>query len=377
VDVLIIDDPVKDRMAAESPTIRENTWEWWESVALTRLAPGARVVLIQTRWHEDDLAGRIASRPSPLKWRVLRIPAIADSPDDPLGREIGQELPSVRGREPGHFHHLQATMSPYVFAGVYQQAPQAAEGNFFRKASFRYWRHMEPWADGRQRIWCEGQPVTLQDCWRFVTMDFAASSKSTADYTVASMWAVAPGGDLILLDRRRGRIPDHEHYKMAAELQGIWGPCTIYVEQNWWSKGFTKDAQDAGVGVAGILADTDKVTRAIPAAGRVHSGRVYFPAETSGCECGTCTGAWLSEWCEELAIFPQGTHDDQVDTLSYAVRVQINEWTAAPLEAPRPGLSKWESAADQAQAAATGQGTFDPMTVQYLRVRGYRPYAWP
>jgi hypothetical protein len=120
VDVLVIDDPVKDRAAAESKTIRNSTWDWWESVALTRLAPGAKVVLIQTRWHEDDLAGRIASRPSPLKWRRLRIPAIADSPDDPLGRAPGEELPSVRKRVSGYFRNLLATMSAYVFSGIYQ-----------------------------------------------------------------------------------------------------------------------------------------------------------------------------------------------------------------------------------------------------------------
>ena len=76
---MVVDDPVKDRAEAESPKMRENTWAWWESVALTRLAPGAKVLLIMTRWHEDDLAGRILSRPSSLRWRTLKIPAIADA----------------------------------------------------------------------------------------------------------------------------------------------------------------------------------------------------------------------------------------------------------------------------------------------------------
>src|SRR5579872_5830026 len=81
VDILIIDDPVKDRAEAESEKMRERAWGWWESVALPRLAPTGRVVLIQTRWHEDDLSGRILSRPSPLNWRVVKIPAIAGDND--------------------------------------------------------------------------------------------------------------------------------------------------------------------------------------------------------------------------------------------------------------------------------------------------------
>lgn len=356
VDVLVIDDPVKDRAAAESKLIRESTWDWWESVAIPRMGGKGRVVLITTRWHEEDLAGRILSRPSPLKWRTLRMPAIADAPDDPLGRAVGEELPSVRDRPRGFFHNLLANMSPYVFAGVYQQSPTAPEGNFFRRASFRYWRPMEPWPDGRERIWCEGQAVTLNDCWRFMTMDFAASSKNTADWTVASCWALTPAGDLILLDRVRERVPDHEHFAMAFPLMERWGADQIYVESNWWSKTFVTDARDAGVPVVPVLADTDKVTRAIPAAGRVHAGRVWFPAEAD----------WLETWTNELAIFPQGAHDDQVDTLSYAARVLVHEWTPAHDSAPRQGVDPFERAVSQAAEAATGGSGLDLMNAPWL-----------
>lgn len=365
VGLLIVDDPVKDRAAAESKTIRDSTWDWWESVALTRLA-NSKVVLIQTRWHEDDLAGRIMARPSPLRWRVLRIPAIADSPDDPLGRRPGEELPSVRGRRPGYFRNLKANMSSYVFSGIYGQKPVAPEGNFFRRASFRYWRPIDPWADGRERIRCEGTDVTLADCWMFITMDFAASTATTADFTVASLWCVTPAGDLILLDRRRGRVPDHEHFKLAEPLIARYPGAVVYVEKNWWSKTFVQAAVDAGVPVAPLTADTDKVTRAVPAAGLIHAGRVWFPAEASGCECGCLDGKWLDEYCDELAIFPSGSNDDQVDTTSYAVRVKLHEWT--PAKAPTlPGLSAFELSLSAAYSSATGNGhgELDIMNVPY------------
>jgi predicted phage terminase large subunit-like protein len=356
VDVLIIDDPVKDRAAAESPTIRESTWDWWESVALPRLAPGCKVIIIQTRWHEDDLSGRLMARPSSLRWEWLTIPAIAGI-DDPLGRAPGEELQSVRKREPGHFLSLQATMSPYTFSGIYQQSPVAPEGNFFRRASFRYWRPADPWpGDFRERISLDGQLVTLADCWTFATVDTAASTKTTADFTVISIWCVTPDGHLILLDRTRNRVPDHDHFKLADPLLRRWHPGVMYVEQSFLSSTLIQDAPAAGYPVAPLIADTDKVTRAIPAAGRIHAGRVWFPAVTAGCPCGNCVhGKWLDEWCDELALFPKGTHDDQVDTMSYAARVVSHEWTPST-QSSAPAADPVAEAIAQAAAAATGSG---------------------
>jgi len=339
---LLIDDPVKDRADAESQTIRESTWDWWESVALTRLGPQARVVLVMTRMHEDDLAGRILSRPGPLRWRVLKIPAIAEAGDE-LGRLPGEELESVRGRAPGYFANLRAGMSPYVFSGMYQQNPVAPEGNFFRRSAFRYWRRAEPWQDGRERIACEGQLVTMADCWTFGTVDVAASTRTSADWTVVSAWAVSVEGDLILLDRARARVDQHDHFRIADPLIRRWGLGVLYVERGFFASTLVKDARDAGYPVAELRADTDKITRAIPAAGRVHAGRVWFPAEAP----------WLDDWTDELAAFPNGAHDDQVDTLSYAALVVTNQWTKAS-SPERPGLSPHERAIAAAYASATG-----------------------
>src|SRR5512139_1561728 len=90
-DLGIIDDPVKGREDADSERSRETVWQWYLNDFLTRLKPGARQVLIMTRWHEDDLAGRLLSREA-SKWRVITIPMIADTENDPLGRKIGERL---------------------------------------------------------------------------------------------------------------------------------------------------------------------------------------------------------------------------------------------------------------------------------------------
>ncbi len=91
-DVLVVDDPVRDREAADSPTIRESTWRWWSEVALTRCQPGAVILLTQTRWHQDDLAGRILNAPGADEWTLLRMPALAEEEEDPLEREEGEAL---------------------------------------------------------------------------------------------------------------------------------------------------------------------------------------------------------------------------------------------------------------------------------------------
>jgi predicted phage terminase large subunit-like protein len=366
---LIIDDPVKDREAAESEVLRERAWEWWESVAMPRLASPPVVILMMTRWQEDDLAGRILSRPSPLRWRVLSLPAIAED-NDPLGRRPGEEFPSVRGRPPGHFANIRAGTSVYVFASIYQQRPGAAEGNFFRRASFRYWKQARGFPDpgaalagGAQAgAWMdlEGRRVDLADpaVWRFATCDVAASTKTSADWTVISVWAITREGDLVLLDRARGHAAMSDHFAMAAPLRQRWRFDVLYVEKQFYSQTLVLDARTAGMPVAEVDADTDKITRAIPAAGRVHAGKVWFPAVTSGCTCGNCgpSGQWLEEWENEVALFPRGSHDDQVDTLSYAARIAAAHWIP-PVPAKRPpALPRDLAEIEQAFDAATGNG---------------------
>lgn len=352
VDVLIIDDPVKDRAAAESPKIRQAAWDWWESVAIERLAPGSKVVLIQTRWHEDDLAGRIMSRPSPLRWKVLEIPAIAGH-GDPLGRVPGEELESVRGRAPGHFSRLHETMSAYVFSGVYQQKPTAAEGNLFRRAAFRYWRPAMA-VPGRLGTWLdlEGRQLDLEDpaVWRFATIDVAASVKTQADWTVVAVWAIDRQADLILLDRARAHAEMADHFALVKPLRDRWHFDVCYVERQFYSRTLVTDAQASGIPVAEVTADTDKITRAIPATGRVHAGKVWFPGQAS----------WLDEWCDELAAFPKGAHDDQVDTLSYAARIVAAHWTPAQPPPRQVKLPRSVEEIELAYSAATGNGHGGP-----------------
>lgn len=362
IDVLVIDDPIRGRAEAESLTYRETAWDWWESNGSTRLSSRGKAVLMLTRWHEDDIAGRLEKH-EPGGWKVLRIPAIAGA-NDPLGRQPGEELASVQNRKPGHFAYLKSVRSSYVFNSIYQQTPVASEGNLFKRPDFRYWQGM-PADTARhgvlrgQRVDLAGRVVMLDDCWRFITVDLAASKRTSADWTVASAWAISPDGDLVLLGRNRGRLAEAEHWDHVRPLQQRWAADTVFIEQSFISTTLAIDATAAGIPVQPLAADTDKVTRAIPATARVRQHRVWFPAGVD----------WLDEWCDELASFPSAAHDDQVDTLSYAARVVSAHWL--PMESgeavrARRASRPADGVIEQAYTAATGTGSgVDLMTVNY------------
>lgn len=318
VDILIIDDPFAGRADAESDTYRNRAWDWWENVGSTRLSARGRVLLMMTRWHEDDLAGRLLSR-EPGEWEVLAIPAICDDPaGDPLGREAGVEMVSAT-HTPGHFVKTQELRSPYVWRSVYQQAPTAGEGNLFKRTDFRYWRPGQ--AD---QITLDGKVADLRDCARFATIDLAASTKTSADWTVAAAWAIVPWGDLVLLDRVRIRVGEEGHFDALTPLRQRWlRPYDVtYVESRMFGTTLVYAAGRAGIPLAELQADTDKVTRAMAAADLNRQHRLWFPADA----------VWLDDWCDELAQFPNAAHDDQADVLAYAARVALTHWL--PAQAP-------------------------------------------
>jgi predicted phage terminase large subunit-like protein len=353
IDLMVIDDPVRGRAEAESPTYRESAWDWWESVGATRMSSRGRVVLMMTRWHTDDLAGRMLER-EPGTWKVLRIPAVRDvtqplvrggdgaSVYDPHG-----ELISVQGRRPGYYRELQTKRSMYVWNSIYMQTPVAAEGNLFARSDFRYWSvigydrsHHDPTAG--LRIQVDGDALFVGDMRRFITMDLASSTKTSADFTVASVWAITLDGRLILLDRVRKRIAEQAHADMLRPLCAKWAAPDVYVERGFIGTTLVIDATTAGIRIQPLTPDKDKVTRALPATQRLASHTVFWPAVAD----------WLDEWCDEIAGFPSWTHDDQVDTFSYAARIVSAHWTPRH-EKPEP-VNRRPTDADLAYTASTG-----------------------
>jgi predicted phage terminase large subunit-like protein len=316
-DVVIVDDPLRNMADAQSQKIREKAMSSYQSVLVPRLGPSARIAWIQTCWHESEPIRQILAnegdRKDGGKWRVITIPAVADSPDDPLGRSVGEGMISARGER--DWQAIRKDVGEYVFSALYQQRPSPAEGNLFKRIWWRYWSQA-PQIGPSQRLDLGGRIFALDDCWRFATVDLANSTKTSGDWTVISAWARTIDGDLVLLDRQRAQIGEADHFAHARPLVQRWKLDTLFVEESQFGTTLVREATTSGVPISPLRAETDKLTRALPASTWCSNGRVWLPA-----------GAWWTKvWVDEHAGFPNAAHDDQVDTLSYAVRIAVTKW---------------------------------------------------
>lgn len=308
--VLVIDDPTKDHEQAMSSAHRAAVWNWWQSVARTRLSPDAAVVVIMTRWHAQDLVGMLLADRSE-DWRVISVPAIADSPDDPLGRAEGEPLVSARGRSIEDWESTKRSVGSYVWASLYQGRPAPLGGGLFATDKIRYWSAGRSEA-GEWLLDLAGRSVPMSLCHTFLVADLAASTRTSADYTVIGAFAITRERDLVLLDLVRDRMSPDKHFAAARPLFERWRAHTLYVEEMMSTVTLTYEAARGGIPISPLRADRDKVTRALPAAARMEQGRVWAPAGAP----------WLQDFIDELAAFPYaGAHDDMCDVLAWAAQI--------------------------------------------------------
>ena len=322
---LIIDDPIKDLSAAQSEAYRKRCRDFWQGVAIPRLGPGAKCLLVQTRWHEADMAGWLLASEGEGdhkhggRWQVVSIPAQAeDDGKDPLGRKPGEYMVSARGNR--DWAAIKKSAGAYVWASLYQQRPAPAEGGLFKRLWWRYWSTTVRLSYGGERLDLAGRIFNLSECWRFITGDLAASTKTSADYTVAAAWALTLEGDLVLLDYERAKVGEANHYDLFRPLAERWTVDTAFIEATQHSMTLTAEATRAGLHVTPLKADLDKFSRALPYSARASAGRVWLPAGSPK----------VDAFVAEHASFPNGAHDDLVDVGAYAVRVAITKWAPSP-----------------------------------------------
>lgn len=330
--LLVIDDPIKNDEEAFSEQDRQGKWDWLLSTAQSRLEPSRRdhtfpdgskarvrsegkIILVHTRWHEDDLGGRCLKHQSGL-WYHVDLPALAiEGVEDPLGREPGEALCPARYPR----HALEAIRDShdtgYWFGALYQQRPSSEGSGTFARQHFRYWTPSGAEEsfyglhdhDGGTTL------VKVEDCLHFQTVDLAATAKTTADFTVISTWAATPNRDLLLVGRHRERILSADHTDSIRRTWLEWKAKRkmrfLGVEKATYGLSVITTLRREAVPIRELKPDKDKVARAIPAGELCKAGKLYFPRRAS----------WGEEWEHELLQFPNGTHDDQVDTLSYAV----------------------------------------------------------
>ena len=290
-NILLADDPVKSRAQAESATWREMTQEWYANDFRTRLETPGAVIVVQTRWHEDDMSGWLLSSGAE-PWTVLRLPALAED-DDPLGREPGAALWPER-YPVTELAALRDQMGEYDFSALYQQRPLPAGGRLF---------------DTTKAVILDTAPECVQTV-RFY--DLAVTAKRSSDYTVGLKLGVTADEMLVVLDVWRGQreLPDvHEAIVQNAAVDGP--PTRIRLEAEKAGvvglQFLLRDARMRPYTIDAVPPEGDKFTRAGPVAARLNAGRLAL-----------VRGAWNRAFLDELATFPAGAHDDQVDALSGA-----------------------------------------------------------
>lgn len=282
-NLLVIDDPVKGRLEADSETTRETTWNWYAEVARTRLMPGGRIVLCQTRWHEDDLAGRILRRAG--DWTVLELPALARE-DDLLGRAPGEPLwPEWFGAfELSELRtDLTSEQGSRAWQALYQQRPTADEGGQFKRAWFE-----ERWSD---LAW---PPI------RVLAVDAAYKTGVMNDYS-AIVVAGATDTAFPVLDVHQGRWEYPELKRQILEKAQEWQPHALLIEDTAAGQSVIQELRrDSRVPIVPVKVTASKEARAATVAPTCEARRVVLPR----------FGPFVGDLVDQLAAFPTGQHDD-------------------------------------------------------------------
>lgn len=278
-DIALIDDPFKDREEADSERRRELVWDWYRSTLYTRLMPGGAVVLIQTRWHEDDLAGRLIEHEGKVEdggqWTVLDLPAI-----DADGHALWPEWYDVPALK-----RIKDTIGQREWSALYQQQPQPDEGTYFQRDWFREWTELPP--------------VNF-----YGTSDYAVTDGG-GDYTVHRVWGIDKDGTIYRVAGWRGQSTSDVWIDRKLDLMAAWKPLAWFGEAGVIQKAIEPMLKRRMIErkvfcrLEWMSSITDKPTRARGFQARAAMGKVLFEQ-----------GADISEYL----MFPAGKHDDDVDT---------------------------------------------------------------
>ena len=296
--LIIVDDPIKDRQEADSETVRQRIWDWYRSVLYTRLMPGGSIVLIQTRWHDDDLAGRLLAEAGEGgdQWEVVELPALARD-NDPLGRMKGEALwPEWYPED--RLIQIKSVIGSRDWSALYQQEPQAEEGGFFLADWFK--TVSEP-----------------QEGLRIYGASDYATKDGEGDWTVHGICGVDEQDNMYMLDMWRGQTSSDVWVESFLDLVDRWKPLQWAEEAGQIRASLdpyitTRQRERRSYCVrTPFTSRFDKRSRARAIQARMSAGKVFFVRNAP----------WLEELRLEMLRFDAGRHDDQVDVMSLLGRM--------------------------------------------------------
>lgn len=292
-DILIVDDVFKDRSEADSPTIRNKVYNWYTSTLYTRLSPGGGILIIMTRWHTDDLCGRLLEKDKDAKnWEVIEYPAIATH-DEPH-RKKGEALHSER-YDLEQLLQIKSDIGSRDWEALYQQKPTVDGGTVFKKEWFKYWNVLPSRFD------------TMITSW-----DMTFKGTDGTDYVVGQVWG-RKGADCYLIDQVRKRMSFtetlHEFIKLSNKYPKA---LKKLVEDKANGSAVIDTLKNTVQGITPIEPDGGKVSRAYAVTPMLEAGNVYIPSPL------VCP--WIEDYITELINFPVVAHDDQVDATTQALR---------------------------------------------------------
>lgn len=338
-DLIVVDDPVKGRAEAESDVIRKRTIEAFDDDVKTRLKPGGSIILIQTRWHEDDLAGSIlpvgyggesgvVHCRDGQDWDVICLPAKAERADDPLGRAVGEYLwPEWFDRR----HWAQFEGMPRTWASLYQQRPAPEEGDLFRAE----WLRPFETAPARDMLQIYG------------ASDYAVTADG-GDYTVHIIVGIDVEGRIYVLDLWRAQASSDRWVEVFCDLVLKWKPAAWAEETGQIKAGvgpfLSKRQRERRAYVVREAFPTrgDKAVRAQSIRGRMALDGLYVPV----------SAPWFEALRSELLTFPTGRNDDQVDALGLVGQLLDKMFkNPAPVEAEKPQRAEYAPALSRASPA--------------------------
>lgn len=314
VDVMIIDDPLKGRDEAESETFREAAWDWWTETGSTRLGPDGAAVLLMTRWHEDDLAGKLLTSESADEWVHVNVPALADhdpnkGESDPLGRKPGEWLRSARGRTRAMWERIRRQVGSRGFLALYQGRPSPDKGNVWLRQWWR--RYSVPlWSQHPDRP----DAYLVHECDEvLISADMAFKDTKGSDFVAMGVW-VRRGSEAFLVDQICKRLSFTESLTAFAGLCGRWPQAAAkLVEEKANGAAVIDSLRKKIPGIIAINPKESKFARASAVAPFIEAGNVFLPEREIAL-------FDVDAFIDEAAGFPRAAHDDQVDQASQALQ---------------------------------------------------------